>query len=48
MTGPHDGNAGVLCNQDDVDATVNKASDAQLEAEAEPAVQAERTVGEIW
>lgn len=46
---PHDGTAGVLVAQDDVDAAVNKAVDAQLEAEAalDRAARAERTANEI-
>uniref|UniRef100_A0AAV1VM20 Uncharacterized protein n=1 Tax=Peronospora matthiolae TaxID=2874970 RepID=A0AAV1VM20_9STRA len=46
---PHDGTAGVLVAQDDVDAAVNKAVDAQLEAEAalDLAARAERAANEI-
>ena len=49
VEGPREGNAGVLVAQDDVDEAVNKAADAQLEAEAalERAAQAERTASEI-
>ena len=47
--GPRDGNTGDLVAQDDIDAAVNKAADAQLEAEAalDRAARAERTASEI-
>uniref|UniRef100_A0AAV1VA48 Uncharacterized protein n=1 Tax=Peronospora matthiolae TaxID=2874970 RepID=A0AAV1VA48_9STRA len=47
--GPRDDSAGVLITQNDVDAVVNKAVDAQLEAEAatERAARDERTASEI-
>ena len=47
--GPRGDNAGVLVAQDDVDEAVNRAADAQLEAEAalERAAQAEKTASEI-
>ncbi|CAI5711501.1 unnamed protein product [Peronospora effusa] len=46
--GPQDGNAGVLVAHDDVDQAVNRAADAQLEAEAasERAAQAKKTASE--
>ena len=46
---PRGDNAGVLAAQDDVDEAVNRAADAQLEAEAdlERAAQAEKTASEI-
>ena len=46
--GSHDGSAGVLGAQDDVDQAVNIAADARLEAEAasERAAQAEKTSSE--
>uniref|UniRef100_A0AAV1UTH2 Uncharacterized protein n=1 Tax=Peronospora matthiolae TaxID=2874970 RepID=A0AAV1UTH2_9STRA len=49
VLGPRDGNAGVLVAQDDVDAAVNKAVYAQLEAEtaSECAARAERTASYI-
>uniref|UniRef100_A0AAV1UT86 Uncharacterized protein n=1 Tax=Peronospora matthiolae TaxID=2874970 RepID=A0AAV1UT86_9STRA len=49
VMGPRDGNAGVLVAQNDVDAAVNKAVDAYLEAEAalDRAARAKRTPSEI-
>ena len=35
VVSPRDGNTGFLVAQDDVDQAVNKAADAQLEAEAD-------------
>uniref|UniRef100_A0AAV1TBR8 Uncharacterized protein n=1 Tax=Peronospora matthiolae TaxID=2874970 RepID=A0AAV1TBR8_9STRA len=47
--GPVDDSVGFMVAQDDVDAAVNKAVDAQLEAEAalDRAARAERTASEI-
>ena len=49
VVGPRDGTAGVLVAQDDVDAAVNKAVDAQLDTEAalDRAARAKRTASEI-
>ena len=47
--GPRRDNAGVLVSQDDVEEDVNRAADAQLEAEAalERAAQTEKNASEI-
>ena len=49
MVDSHKRRAGILVSQDDVDEAVNKAADAQLEAEAahERAKKAERTANDF-
>ena len=46
---PHERKTGILVSQDDVDRTVKKAADAQLEAEValKRAAKAARTANEI-